>query len=113
MRAKLATHGLTAQFLFLIALGFLCLAAGCEDSGGDGNCILETAYLCVDEGCYCADDSQWQNPLTEMQAEEECGGCRPPASNNDTPDASMSFQYDRFGGIDDFSGDNDWGTGPQ
>lgn len=113
MRIKLRSSAEAVPFLILFALFFSYQLMGCEDSERDENCVLETAYLCVDEGCYCADDSQWQNPLTEMQAEEECGGCRSPTSEDDVPDASMSFQYDRFGGVDDFSGDNDWGTGPR
>jgi hypothetical protein len=112
MRSNQRSSWVTVQFMF--AFGFSFLAMGCEGPEGDENCILESAYLCVAEGCYCADDSQWDNPLTQTEAEKECARCRPPVSDNDDENTTGGFnQYDRFGGIDDFSGDNDWGSGPR
>lgn len=95
-----------------VALFFLGLI-GCEGNGTSANCVVETAYLCVDEGCFCADDTQRQNPLTELEAEEVCGACRPSAEGAFDPDAFTIPAYDRFGGIDDFSGDDNWGSGPR
>ena len=103
----------TTTTIRLVLMLLALLGLGCETGDGAANCVIETSYLCVDEGCFCADDTQWQNPLTEPEAEEVCGACRPSGEAGVGPDAFSISEYDRFGGVDDFSGDNDWSRGPR
>ena len=101
------------KYICTFCVGLALFSLGCENDGTSADCVIETSYLCVDEGCFCSDDTQWQNPLTELEAEEVCGACRPSTGDSMGPDAFSISEYDRFGGIDDFSGDNVWGAGPR
>ena len=80
--------------------------AGCGDGQAE-NCTLQSSYLCDNGQCYCVEDTLRSNPLPESIAKDTCEVCV--ASPLISPSADVVGAwgaYDRFGGVDDFSGDN-------
>ena len=83
------------------------IALGCERDDASSGCLLETAYVCDGGECYCVSDVLRENPMHESIAESACQEC--------TSDGPLTADFDagyssEFGGIDHFSGDDDYGT---
>ena len=82
---------------------------GCGDEQEE-NCTLQTAYLCENGQCYCVEDTLRSNPLPESVAMQTCEACVASPISSPSGDAIGTWgSYDRYGGVDDFSGDNQWG----
>jgi len=94
----------------LFCVVFTILAAGCGQ-GSDEACRFESRYVCLEDACYCIEDALRESPLSEAEAQQLCEVCidsSPLTPSTDTVGAS-SGSYDRFGGVDDFGGDDRWG----
>lgn len=98
---------LNRRILPLIFLAFL----GCEVEDTEArDCAQEDTYFCSETACFCILDSLQETPLSETQALAQCTGCLESGTQTWDPKEPPASGYDRFGGIDDFSGDDDWGT---
>ena len=76
----------------------------------DENCTLESPYVCENGQCYCVGDTLRSNPLPESVAIQTCEACVASPFLSPSADVIGTWgSYDRFGGVDDFSGDNSRG----
>ena len=92
---------------FMAAGLMLAVASGCERDPGEEDCLLESAYLCEGGACYCVSDVLRENPMAESIAASACEECTSSGPIRVDVDAAS---FSEFGGIDHFSGDDDYGT---
>ena len=88
----------------------MMLTVGCGE-GSDGACRLEPRYVCLESACYCIEDTLRRFPLSEAEARQQCEMCIEAGPITPSADAGGASpgSYDRFGGVDDFGGDDRWG----
>ena len=77
----------------------VCLCwLGCESDGSSADCVIETSYLCVEEGCFCSMTPSGRTPSLNPKQKRFVAPVDPRRGN---PSVPMHFPFQNTTGLEE------------